>query len=171
MIPMSKKDIIKYEEKTANLAELQRISKNIENTSNFIRSIEEEDKKLYKNMVELLKLDTRNELTQTEYEGIAKMQFFCDRFEAVFGTQSMETADPELLDIYRKMKTQITLFLRDYREGTRQTPPSITLIKQYLIKSKDELEEIKFIKKDEPIIIDVELEDGDAVQTGKNKKD
>ena len=156
---MSKKDIIKFKENSVNSAELLKISRNIENTSRFIQSIEEEDKKLYKNMVDLLKSDTRNELTQTEYEGIAKMQFFCDRFEAVFSAQSIETVDPELLDLYRKMKTQITAFLRDYREGTKQTPPSITLIKQYLVQTKDELENLKFVPKDEPVIIDVEVVD------------
>ena len=156
---MSKKDIIKFKENSVNSAELLKISRNIENTSRFIQSIEEEDKKLYKNMVDLLKSDTRNELTQTEYEGIAKMQFFCDRFEAVFSAQSIETVDPELLDLYRKMKTQITAFLRDYREGTKQTPPSITLIKQYLVQTKDELEKLKFVPKDEPVIIDVEVVD------------
>lgn len=156
---MSKKDIIKFKENSVNSAELLKISRNIENTSRFIQSIEEEDRKLYKNMVELLKSDTKNELTQTEYEGIAKMQFFCDRFEAIFSAQAIETVDPDLLDLYRKMKTQITAFLRDYREGTKQTPPSITLIKQYLIQSKDELDKLKFIPKDEPVIIDVEMTD------------
>ena len=115
-------------------------------------------------MVELLKIDTKNELTQTEYEGIAKMQFFCDRFESFFSTQNIETIEPEIVDLYRKMKTQITVFLRDYREGSKQSPPSIILIKNYLTKTKDELEALKFISKDEPEIIDVETDDnGDTV--------
>jgi uncharacterized protein YbgA (DUF1722 family) len=57
------------------------------------------------------------------------------------------------------MKTQITTFLRDYREGTKTTPPSITLIKNYLIKTKDELANLKFIDKNEAEIIDIEIED------------
>lgn len=164
VIPMSKRDIIKYSENTDKLAELQKISQNIENTSVFLKNINAEEKKLYKNMVNLLKIDTRNELTQTEYEGIAKMQFFCDRFESFFSTQQIETVDPEILDLYRKMKTQVTAFLRDYREGTKQTPPSITLIKNYLIKTKDELEALKFVEKDVGVVIDVdEDENGDTV--------
>jgi hypothetical protein len=161
---MNKKAIVKFDENTNKLSELQKISKNIENTSLFLKNINQDDRKLYKNIIELLKIDTKNELTQTEYEGIAKMQFFCDRFESFFSTQQIETVDPEILDLYRKMKTQVTAFLRDYREGTKQTPPSITLIKNYLIKTKDELEALKFIKKDEVEIIDVELdEDGNTV--------
>jgi hypothetical protein len=168
---MPKKDMVKFQEKTVDLAELIKISKNIENTSNFIQSIDEDDLKLYKNMIELLKIDTKNELTQTEYEGIAKMQFFCDRFESLFSSQAIETLDPELLDLYRKMKTQITIFLRDYREGTKQTSPSIVLIKNYLIKAKDELKDLKYVEKEEAEIIDVEMENGDVVQTRETKKD
>jgi hypothetical protein len=168
---MRKKDIVKFQENTVSIAELQRISRNIENTSNFLRSINEDDKKLYENMVKLLKIDTKNELTQTEYEGIAKMQFFCDKFEQLFSSQPTDAIDPGILDIYRKMKTQITLFLRDYREGTKQTPPSIILIKNYLTKAKDDLDDVKFEEKTDAEIIDVEIKDGDAVQTGETEKD
>lgn len=161
---MAKKSIVKFGENTDKLAELQRISRNIENTSNFLRNIEENDQKLYKNMVDLLKIDTKNELTETEYESIAKMQFFCDRFESFFSGQNIQEVNPELLDLYRKMKTQVAAFLRDYREGTKTTPPSIMIIKNYLTKTKDELDNLKFIKKDDAVIIDVELdEDGDSV--------
>ena len=156
---MSKKAIVKASEDSNKLLEIRKLSQNITNTSNFIKSLDDNDKKLYKNMVELLKVDTKNELTETEYESISKMQFFCDRFETYFNTQNIQDIDPEVLDLYRKMKTQITAFLRDYREGTKSTPPSITLIKNYLIKTKDELASLKFVDKNEAEIIDIEIED------------
>jgi hypothetical protein len=114
-------------------------------------------------MREMLKIDTKNELTETEYESIAKMQFFCDRFEAHFSGFEVADINPDLLETYRKMKTQITAFLRDYREGTKRTPPSIILIKNVLSKSEDDLKDMKFVKKTSAEIIDVEIVDGDPV--------
>jgi hypothetical protein len=141
------------------IAEMKVLGKEIESSSNFLKVISTNDKKLYLNMVKRIQTDTNNELTSTEYEGIAKMMFFCDRFEQYLSGINIQDADPDLLDLYRKMKTQVTFFLRDHREGKKVTPPSIQIIKNYLVKLENidkELKEAKFIKNDEAIILDIE---------------
>jgi hypothetical protein len=165
------------------LKEIIDLARRIENTSEFVKEMAEKDKKQYNNIVVMLRNDTNGELTDTEYEKISKMMFFCDKFEKMFGEIGVENADTEVLDLYRKMSTQIAVFMKDYREGKKTTPPSIQIIKNYLIKSEksvDELEDMVF-SDGGPEVIDidaiekVELEeektDGETVRTGKDRRD
>lgn len=151
------------------MAEMRVLGKEIESSSNFLKVISADDKKLFLNMVKRLQSDTNNELTSTEYEGIAKLMFFCDRFEQYLNGINIEDADTDLLDLYRKMKTQITIFLRDHREGQKVSPPSIQIIKNYLIKYENiekELVDAKLKKPDDAVIIDIE----DIKEDEKNGK-
>lgn len=163
--------------------EIVTLAKKIEKSSEFVQEMSEKDKKQYTNIVTMLRDDTHGELTDTEYETISKMMYFCDKFEKMFGKMGVENADTELLDLYRKMKTQIAVFMKDYREGKRITPPSIQIIKNFLIKSEkavDELENMVF-SDDGPDVIDVETiekvelvedkTDGEVVRDGKDRRD
>lgn len=147
------------------LAEIRNLSKNLTDSGLFVKNLDKSDKKVYGDIVKRLRDDTRDELTATEYESLAKMSFFCDRFEALFRDTDPSQLDSELLEIYRKMKTQIVVFLRDYRQGKRVSPPSIVKIQNYLVNIKPELDELaklEFKKKDTAEIIDITdlVEDG-----------
>lgn len=155
----TEKAIVKNDDK---LSRMKKLAKKIENSSNFFKELDTVEKKRFINIVDGLREDTNNELTDTEYEGISKMIYFCDEFERLFSNQGLENADTDMLEIYRKMKTQITIFLKDYREGKRATPSSIKVIQNYLIKiskTVDEIDESQFDENATVEIIDVEPEE------------
>jgi len=157
------------------LSEIRKLAEKIESSSNFVKEMNKDQKKLYLNIVKGLQEDTNNELTDTEYESIAKMSYFCDMFEQLFKNRGLENTDSDILDLYRKMKTQITIFMKDYREGKRTTPPSIKVIQNYLIKiskSEDALDDMRFEPPDDAEIIDVELvDDAATVRPAKTTED
>ncbi len=160
-------------DKRIKAKEIKELAKKIESSSDFVKNLSKENRVLFFNIVERLRDDTFGELTDTEYEGISKMIFFCDRFEMMFGDMGVENVETEILDLYRKMKTQITVFLKDYREGKKVTPPSIQVIKNYMIKLDDMLDDIDAVELDDgqPEIIDLEVTDGKAVRAGENRED
>lgn len=163
------KDIVKKEEVILNLKEL---SKDIENSSDFVKNLQGNDKKLFNNILKRIQKDTNGEFTQTEYEGLAKMTLFCDRVEAFMEQNGVENVETPLLDLYRKMKTQIVAFMRDYRDGRKQAPPSIKQINVYFDKNRAELDDVlksEFIDADAIIIEDVR--DADVIQTDETKDD
>jgi len=144
-----------------NLEELKDLSKKIDNRRKFMAVLDSDDKRLYKHTVERLRKDTNSELTETEYEVLATMMFFCDKFEKHFANQSAEEIDNDLFNTYRLTKTQIHNALKDYREKARLTPPSIEGLKSYLleIETKDGKKIKQVIDIEDPIII----EEGDII--------
>jgi len=134
-----KKDIISADNKLKDIKEL---TKSIENSSNFVKKLIGDDKRLYGNIVQRVRNDTNGEFTDTEYESISKMILFCDRFEEYFNAVGVSEVETEMLDLYRKMKTQITIFMQNYRDGKKVTPPSIQMIKIQLNKLTGIIDEI-----------------------------
>jgi hypothetical protein len=151
--------MVKKDDKSTSIRDLAR---KIESSSNFFKELENKEKKRFITIVEGVQKDTNDEMTYTEYESIAKMIYFCDEFESLFSRQGVENADTDLLEIYRKMKTQITMFMKDFREGKKTTPSSIKVIQNYLIKvskTLDELDEAQFIEPVDAEIIDIDAKE------------
>jgi len=151
--------MVKKDEKLSSIKDL---AKKIESSSNFFKEMESKEKKRFITIVEGIQKDTNGEMTDTEYESIAKMIYFCDEFESLFSQQGIENADTDLLEIYRKMKTQITMFMKDFREGKKSTPSSIKVIQNYLIKvskTMDELDGAQFVEAVDAEIIDITPEE------------
>ena len=148
------------------LAEFNDLINKIESGSDFVKLMKKDEKKMFINIVERLRDDTQGELTDTEYESIAKMVYFCDQFETFIADQGVQNVETNLLDLYRKMKTQITIFMRDHREGKKVTPPSIQVIKNYLVNFDKELRGLTFDDKG-PQIIDVEAVDAETLRPKK----
>ena len=145
-------DIVLVEKK------LTQLGKKIDDNRLFIKALDDEDKLLYKSTRDRLRIDTHNELTDTEYDNLSTMMFFCDKFEEHFYNQNPEDVDVDLFNIYRMAKEKITDHLKDYRESSKQTPSSIKGIQQYLeqIKLKDGTIITRGFKKDEePEIIEI----------------
>lgn len=137
---------------------LNQLGKKIDDNRLFIKALDNDDKLLYKSTRDRLKIDTHNELTDTEYDNLSTMMFFCDKFEEHFYGQNPEDVNVDLFNIYRMAKEKITDHLKDYRESTKQTPSSIKGIQQYLeqIKMKDGTIITRgFKKEEEPEIIEI----------------
>lgn len=153
----------------ATRTRLTALSKKIDDKRTFIKALGDDDKKLYKNIRERLVLDTHSELTETEYDNISTMMFFCDRFEHLFSNTDAGDIDPDLFNIYRMSKEKITDHLKDYREASKQTPSSIKGIKEYLEKIKTDDGKIiirAFKKDDEGEIIEIEETSNDGTLPG-----
>lgn len=138
---------------------LTQLGKKIDDNRTFIKALDDDDKLLYKSTRDRLKIDTHGELTDTEYDNISTMMFFCDKFEEHFYNQNPEDVNVDLFNIYRMAKEKITDHLKDYRESSKKTPSSIKGIQQYLeqIKMKDGTVITRGFKKkdDEPEIIEI----------------
>ena len=115
------------------------LGRKIDDNRQFLQALEAGDKTLYKSIRDRLRIDTHDELTDTEYDNLSTMMFFCDKFEEHFYNQNPEDVDVDLFNIYRMAKEKITDHLKDYREASKKTPSSIKGIQQYLeqIKMKD----------------------------------
>lgn len=114
--------------------ELRELSKKIDDVSGFYKSLRKKaDKMLYKNILDRLRKETRNKLTETEYANLARMMFWCDRFEALFAETPSDQIDVDLFNTYRTTLNQVTEALRLFREKTTAPPSSIGEIKNYII--------------------------------------
>jgi hypothetical protein len=166
---MTREAIVNIDEVILNIKEL---TEDIQNSSDFVKNLKGNDKKLFNNILKRIQRDTNGEFTQTEYEGLAKMTLFCDRVETLMELNGVENIDTSLFDLYRKMKTQIVAFMRDYRDGRKQAPPSIKQINVYFDKNRDIIDEIEksvFVDVDAVIIEDVK--DANVIQPEKNETD
>lgn len=155
MISLSEKNVISEEIiELDRIAELVELSKKIDDGSGFVRSLQSrEDKKLYKNVLDRLRKETRNELTETEYANLARMMFWCDRFEALFAGTPASDINIDLYNAYRITMSSVTEAMKDYREKTRLPPSSVREIRNYIITLKNDDYGIKDFE-EEVIIID-----------------
>jgi len=159
-------EIIKVAEEDVKY--LEKLTKRIGDTPNFISILTKEDEKLYKKTLQILKKDTNEELTQTEYLNLASLIVFCDKFEKFFYGLNPSEYDVDLFESYRKAKNDITLAMRDYRKDANTSPASIEGIKRAMIEieGKDGSKIIKIFEnkeknEEDPNIIEIEEEKTD----------
>jgi hypothetical protein len=76
-----------------------------------------------------LRRNTNGELTETEYDHLARMELFLDTYETYMKERGIGNVDSMLIDTARKYSEKIISVLQKHREGNDQPTPFLEGLK------------------------------------------